>query len=217
MYGEEVMENNYQLTRIHNYVMGLMSKEEMYQMEKEALDDPFLQDAIDGYKLQKGVDTHQLSILQQRLAHKLETKAYEKKNRFYSWQRLTIGLAAAVLFVVASSLILFKYLNHSKNERNTDVVLMEHEMRISNSIIGNTDAEPVQGWEQFNEELNSEIRDFEGNGQVSLSFDVVDGHPENLKVISSTNQDLSMLLKAFITDKVEWQGHKANIEIKVKN
>src|SRR5690606_41855039 len=92
------MENNYQLTRIHNYVMGLMSKEDMYDMEREALNDPFLQDAIDGYKLQQGVDSHQLSILQQRLAKKIEAKAEDKKRRFYNWQRLTVGMAAAVLF-----------------------------------------------------------------------------------------------------------------------
>ncbi len=61
------MENNYQLTRIHNYVMGLMSKEEMYDMEREALNDPFLQDAIDGYKLQQGVDSPRRSKPKRRI------------------------------------------------------------------------------------------------------------------------------------------------------
>ncbi len=50
------MENNYQLSRIHNYIHGLMTKEDMFQLEREALEDPFLQDAIDGYRLQNGVD-----------------------------------------------------------------------------------------------------------------------------------------------------------------
>lgn len=46
------MENNYQLSRIQNYISGLMNKEEMFQLEKEALEDPFLQDAIEGYRMQ---------------------------------------------------------------------------------------------------------------------------------------------------------------------
>jgi len=217
LYGEKVMENNYQLTRIHNYVAGLMSKEEMYEIEREALSDPFLQDAIDGYKLQRGVDSHQLSLLQQRLARKIEAKAVDKNRRFYNWQRLTLGLAAAVLFLVACSLILFKHLNNTKVEKNTDVILMEQEMRINTTVFDGTDATPQQGWEQFNEELNSEIRDFDSAGEIQLTFNIDNGKPTDILISSSNSPELSEIVSSFIQQKVRWTGGKAGMIIVVSD
>ncbi|GAA4145440.1 hypothetical protein GCM10022216_29290 [Sphingobacterium kyonggiense] len=210
------MENNYQLSRIHNYVMGLMSKEEMYAMEKEALEDPFLQDAIDGYRLQQGVDRQQLSILQQRLARKLESKALDKTKRFYSWQRLTIGLAAAVLFMVACSLILFKYLNQQRPNENTEVLLMEQEMRVSTTELTASDAQPVLGMNQFNEELNSELRDYKGPAEVRLKFLVENGKAKSVQIIESTDPELSKVLQGFIQDKITWKGNSGSLWIQVK-
>lgn len=210
------MENNYQLSRIHNYVMGLMSKEEMYAMEKEALEDPFLQDAIDGYRLQQGVDRQQLSILQQRLARKLESKAHDKTKRFYSWQRLTIGLAAAVLFMVACSLILFKYLNQQRPNENTEVLLMEQEMRVSTTELTASDAQPVLGMNQFNEELNSELRDYKGPAEVRLKFVVENGKAKSVQIIESTDSELSKVLVGFIQDKITWKGNSGSLWIQVK-
>lgn len=210
------MENNYQLTRIHNYVMGLMSKEEMYQMEREALNDPFLQDAIDGYKLQKGVDSQQLSILQQRLAKKIAAKAEDKKRRFYSWHRLTIALVAAVLFLVACSLIFFKYMTNHKTERNNEVILMEQHMHVQSSKLEHTDAEPLVGWEQFNEELNSELRGIEGKGTVQVIFNVSDGKPQNIQFLESTNTELNAIISTFIEQKISWKGEKGGVSILVE-
>jgi len=210
------MENNYQLSRIHNYVMGLMSKEEMYAMEKEALEDPFLQDAIDGYRLQQGVDRQQLSILQQRLARKLESKDRDKTKRFYSWQRLTIGLAAAVLFMVACSLILFKYLNQQRPNENTEVLLMEQEMRVSTTELTASDAQPELGMNQFNEELNSELRDYKGPAEVRLKFMVENGKAKSVQIIESTDTELSKVLEGFIQDKITWKGNSGSLWIQVK-
>src|SRR5690606_32814493 len=118
------MENNYQLSRIHNYVHGLMSRDEMHALEREALDDPFLQDAIDGYRLQNGVDAKQLSILQQRLATRVQEQANDKNRRFYSWQRVAVGMAAGVMFMVVCTLLLMKYFPQNRNATLTEVEIM---------------------------------------------------------------------------------------------
>lgn len=216
MYGEIVMENNYQLTRIHNYVMGLMSKEEMYEIEREALNDPFLQDAIDGYRLQRGVDSHQLSILQQRLAKKIATKADDKKRRFYSWHRLTIGMAAAVLFLVASSLILFKYMVNHTHEKNTEVILMDENMKVQSTIMDSANAVPNEGWEKFNEELNSELRDVQASGRVTITFDVIDAVAENLHISPNKDQELVEVLSNFMDQKVRWKGERGGIILDIQ-
>lgn len=102
------MRDNYQIIRIQQYLEGLLSKEEMYDMEREALGDPFLSDALEGYRLQAEVNHGKLSLLQQRLAARIEDK-YEEKNRFYfTSQRLAIASVAAVLFVLAVVLLWMK-------------------------------------------------------------------------------------------------------------
>ncbi len=210
------MENNYQLTRIHNYVMGLMSKEDMYAMEREALEDPFLQDAIDGYRLQNGVDAQQLSLLQQRLARKLETKAADKHKRYFSWQRLTIGMAAAVLFLVACSLVFFKYLNQQKTVRTTEVILMEQDMRVQLETLAKADAEPTSGWGAFVETLNSDIRDVSTAGDIQVTFDVVDGRAKNISVLKTSDQELATRISSFIQQQVEWKGKQGGLSIHIQ-
>lgn len=206
------MENNYQLLRIHNYVMGLMSREEMHVLEQEALEDPFLQDAIDGYKLQQGVDAKQLSLLQKRLLERVDQRALEKNRYFYSWQRLAVGMVAGMLFVVVCSLLLFKHFGNVNKEKMTEVILMEEDLRVNIHVAG--DAVPVQGWELFGEELNSELRDHRLQLLAEVSFDVRNGQAVNVKV---TNPKLGRAfvdtLVEFIRDKTKWEGTKGLMSI----
>lgn len=102
------MDSNYNIIRIQRYLEGMLSKEEMYEIEREALDDPFLSDALEGYRLQAEVNHGKLSLLQQRLAQRIEGKQ-EEKNRFYfTSQRLAVASVAAVLFVLAIVLFWMK-------------------------------------------------------------------------------------------------------------
>lgn len=210
------MENNYQLSRIHNYVMGLMSKEEMYEMEKEALNDPFLQDAIDGYKLQQGVDVQQLSLLQQRLAKRLQSKEAEKTSRFYNWQRLTIATAAAVLFLVACSLIFFRHLQQKQQEKTTEVLLMEEEYRLDVQVLNGADAKPNAGWHSFNEELNVVLSELPGKGLLTISFDVQQGMAKDIVVLETTNPEMLALVSRFIQENIRWEGKHGKLQIQME-
>lgn len=216
MYGEKVMESNYQLSRIHNYVTGLMSEEEMYAIEREALDDPFLQDAIDGYKLQKGVDSRPLSLLQQRLARRIEERAEHKSRVFYSWQRLAIGSVAGVLFVVVCLLLFFNQLNRSREVKSQEVVLMEETLRVQTTVNADNDAKPEQGWAQFNEELNSELRDVADGGSLAIRFQLVGGVVKGLEISGDSTPELLETLSNFIRHKVRWEGTLGELNIEFK-
>lgn len=194
--------------------MGLMSKEEMYAIEREALQDPFLQDAIDGYKMQQGVDAKQLSILQQRLARRIETQAKDRNRRFFGWQRLTVGLAAAVLLVVACSLIFFNFIT-SKQEKKTEVILMEHQLRVDSRPLANNDAVPEMGWPQFNEELNSEVRDILSTEDVIVRFNVEKGLAAAITVTGTSTATIGPVLIEFVRDKVKWNGTRGEIRIEM--
>lgn len=211
------MENNYQLSRIHNYVHGLMSRDEMHALEREALDDPFLQDAIDGYKLQQGVDAKQLSILQQRLATRVLEQATAKNRRFYSWQRLAIGMAAGVMFMIVCTLLLLKYLPQQKSAKLTEVVISESTydyLVIPNNIIN--DVSPIGGWEKLYDHLLSNYSNSEEfQGRLRVTFKVNDSH--KAYDISIEGDDLAEYeeLKDIFRNNIKWKGSQADFILEI--
>ena len=216
------MENNYQLSRIHNYVHGLMSHEDMHALEREALDDPFLQDAIDGYRLQQGVDVKQMSILQQRLAERIESQATARDKRFYSWQRLAVGMAAGVMFMVVCTLLLLKYLPQNRIATLTEVEIMpvkEYNIKIYPS--DQNKATPVNGWGDVEKRISKSIENLnisDGSEIIFLEFDkegrVIRGGSEHSTLL---DLDTSLIYKIF--ENVKWEGSSAvfTLEISKKN
>lgn len=113
---------------IQQYLDGTLSKEAMHELEKQALDDPFLADAIEGYShINKPAAKH-LSLLQTQLEDRI-ANLQEDKNRFnFSWQRLSIAAAAALLFVTSSILLWIKTGNQgeylAQQPKQVDVTLV---------------------------------------------------------------------------------------------
>ena len=90
------MKNNWpdNLT-IQQYLDGSLDKKLMHELEKRALEDPFLADALDGFSQNPTAD-HGLSILQRQLHERIMHQQENKKVFDLSWQRLSIAAAAAV-------------------------------------------------------------------------------------------------------------------------
>jgi hypothetical protein len=101
---KKVVENNWpdHLT-IQRYLGGSLDKKLMHELEKRALEDPFLADALEGYSYNSGSD-HGLSILQRQLHERISHQQENKKVFDLSWQRLSIAAAAAVMFITAGVL-----------------------------------------------------------------------------------------------------------------
>ncbi len=209
------MENNYQLSRIHNYVNGLMNREEMHALEREALEDPFLQDAIDGYGLQEGVDVKQLSLLQQRLATRTAEQSIGKSKRFYGWQRLAIGATAAVMFVTICTLLLLRYLPQQKSKL-TEVELMQDQVfSIALANTGQFDGEPVIGWAKYELYLT---HDYTGRGhkegEVLVRFKVDEqGKPFQLSIDGKEDLTEYAELVKLLEDGPKWRGQEVEMRI----
>jgi len=123
---------------IQAYLEGRLDYKNMHRLEKQALDDPFLWEALEGYAQVSNPGT-ELSILQRQL-HERIVHLQENKNVFHlTWQRLSIAATASVLFITAG--ILF-WLNMSRSrplsEKQVEVTLLN------------------------NDSLKSEIRAYEG-------------------------------------------------------
>lgn len=84
------------------YLDGNLDPKTMHKVERASLDDPFVAEALAGLTEAKKRKTS-LSILQKQLQQRVAQKPIEAKRWRITSQRLSIGAAAAVLFVVAST------------------------------------------------------------------------------------------------------------------
>lgn len=213
------MDNNYQLSRIHNYIGGLMSKEEMHAFEREALEDPFLQDAIEGYSMQNGVDAKKLSLLQKRLATRVEQYADQRNNRFFRWQRLAIGATAAVMFVSVCILLLIKYLPQPQKSGLSEVEILQESGYIITVNGSNSAAQPVDGWEEYQQYVDQHYSNTEDlQGRVYLSFRINEhGQPTLIKGRTDT-QTLGTFteLQDLLANGPKWTGDKGEIIIDIQ-
>ena len=97
---------NYTFTDINRYVSGGMSAAEMHDIERSALQDPFLADAIEGYRDADGQQSlqHLNEITAVIQAEKAEPKVVAMpQKRSYAW------LAAASLIAVAGISVFLLY------------------------------------------------------------------------------------------------------------
>jgi hypothetical protein len=115
---KEKKENiKYTAEDIRNYLTGQLSHQEMQALEKAALEDPFLADAIEGYEENMH---HPLSfesdlqMLNTRLRDRLSQQS--KKSRLILWGS-SWKVAASLLLVIGSSVFLLTVL-YKKDTRN---------------------------------------------------------------------------------------------------
>ena len=82
--------NNFSAADIERYHKGLMSSQEMHALEKAAMDDPFLADALEGYAVAGVNVSNDRADLQNRLAKRtgsgrVITMPVKKR---YNWLRI---------------------------------------------------------------------------------------------------------------------------------
>jgi hypothetical protein len=106
---------NYSAEDIQNYVAGKLSAAEMHAMEKAALDDPFLADAIEG--MENGIDQHgsasldaDINDLQKRLSERINEK---RKTKVIGLDHLWWQVAAALIVLVGAGTLTYTYFNKS--------------------------------------------------------------------------------------------------------
>src|SRR5687768_2143695 len=102
--------NLYTAADFERYHSGKMTQQEMYALEKAALDDPFLNDALEGYKLTKSpvADIREVK-------NRLEDR--NKKNRKTAFLQPLIKIAAILLLVGGLGWLLLKDENNSADEK----------------------------------------------------------------------------------------------------
>lgn len=215
------MNNGYAI-RIQRYVNGELSRDEMYELEREALDDPFLQDAIDGYRLQKDVSHRQLSLLQQRLANRIAEQAKERNAFFFDWQRLGVAATACVLMVLVLVLLWMRNQPAQQQaQKEVHVELASPGLLVTVHASGLTgpgvDAYPEGGWDAFNVYLNDKLAGASVKGKTILTFDIdAQGTPVNIQAPNDGDTALLGEARRVLMQGPSWTGSKGKIEIILK-
>ncbi|MXV49573.1 hypothetical protein GS399_01200 [Pedobacter sp. HMF7647] len=109
-------------------MQGKLDPETAHAVEKAALDDPFLADAIEGFS-ENGqfADHSDLSLLQKRLENRIAQNHHIRNVQGFTWQRISIAATAGLLFLVASVL----YLMNSQKNRDRQLAATQKQVDVT--------------------------------------------------------------------------------------
>ncbi|MFC3561453.1 hypothetical protein [Pedobacter jamesrossensis] len=101
---------------LEDYLDGKLDAKAMHFVERQALDDPFVAEALEGLK-QAPKRRQMLSILQKQLHDRVSAKPVKRKLWGITTQRLSIAATATVAFIAVSILFFMR----ETNRRNAEV------------------------------------------------------------------------------------------------
>jgi hypothetical protein len=123
---------NYTARDIEAYLAGNLSPQQMHAMEKAALDDPFLAEAMEGYEAVKGKEwNNQLVVLREEIANKgtiaKVIPLHKSKNNWWK--------VAAAIFIIGSGAILTFIFTDDKKEENGNTQIAQTIPVVKDSFI----------------------------------------------------------------------------------
>jgi len=208
------MSKQYDILYIQQYLEGKLSAHEMHTLERDALEDGMLQDAIEGFRL-SNVNHRQLSLLQQRLADRVEAQHVEKNRFYFTGQRLAIASAAGVMMIVVGVLfwMMSAQRNESqaaKNKQSEVIVHLQNKVQvtlISGSVI------PKEGWNSYEDYLSVNGSQIAEGEKIHLFFEVIKSRPQNIQVLSSSSSEAADKLIELLQKGPSWSGKAGEISI----
>lgn len=224
------METNINSQLIQQYLQGKLSHEDMYILEKQAIDDPFLADAIEGYRHSKGSVNGHLSILQRQLGARVAEKEVTKNANYFTWQRLSIAAAGGLLFILAGILFWMHYsksvIGVSASKATIEIIFPSQQNTsgiLGTSCIGTSKALPALGAKNYQEYVEQNLRIPKNqtgiNGKVVVQFKVSPtGKIESAQILQSLTPDLDKEVLRLIETGPDWKPKSATgmLEINIK-
>lgn len=93
---------------LEDYLDGKLDSKAMHKIEKQALEDPFVAQALAGLSESRGKAVQNVSLLQKQLYERIAQQQVTKKETVFTWQRLSVAAAAAVMFISVSIMFFMK-------------------------------------------------------------------------------------------------------------
>ena len=118
---------------LEDYLDGKLDGKAMNRVEREALEDPFVAEALDGLSRSPKRSLESISMLQKQLQERVAEQHRIKKASVITWQRLSVAAAAAVLFISVGIIFWMKQNNYqemlAKRPKKVDVNLAPREFK----------------------------------------------------------------------------------------
>jgi|SRR5690606_18233021 len=209
------MNQRYDIIFIQQYLEGKLSADDMHRLERAALEDPMLQDAIEGFSDTKAINHKQISLLQQRLESRIIAHQ-EEKNRFYfTGQRLAVASVSAVLMIVVAVLfwMMNTQTNSNKVDSNQSEVFIEVQNKPEINLVSGF-AVPVKGWDDYQDYLSINGITIKEGIEIRLSFSVKNSRPSDIKIISQNSLDQAKRIISLIEDGPLWKGNQGEVIIR---
>lgn len=97
---------------LEDYLDGKLDAKTMNRVEREALEDPFVAEALAGLSASPKRSLQSISLLQKQLQERIAGQQESKKTKVITWQRLSIAATAAVMFIAVSIVFWMKETAH---------------------------------------------------------------------------------------------------------
>ena len=205
------MNKTYNPSILQKYLSGLLEPGEMHQIEKDALNDPFLQDALDGLATLESKGQPQLSALQKRLAVRLQEQVKEKNRSYFNFQRLAIASTAAVLLIAVCVLFWMRQqtapASGNKEQKQIQVNLTSAPRIIP--IEGN--GQPAIGWERYAESL-AHLEGLKPGSSIQLRIQIEAGKVQSAQITEGTSSAEAQALRDNILQSTGWKGDSVTLE-----
>lgn len=129
------------------YLDGKLDAKTMNRVEREALEDPFVAEALAGLSESPKRSLQSMSLLQKQLHERIAEHQSVKKTSVITWQRLSIAATAAVMFIAVSIIFWMREINHQKElarrSNKVDVTIAPKTPATDESSVPGASAEPV--------------------------------------------------------------------------
>lgn len=133
---------NFTALDIEKYHKGLLSAQERHDMEKAALDDPFLADALEGYAVAGVNAAGDLAELKQRLAERTQKTKVAPMRVSRSLFTPLLRVAAMLVILVGAGLLVYQFIF---NKKDTELAQAKQQDTEQVKTTTNNVDEPVPG------------------------------------------------------------------------
>jgi hypothetical protein len=124
---------------LEDYLDGKLDAKTMNRVEREALEDPFVAEALAGLSAAPKRSLQSISLLQKQLQERVAEQRNVKKTSVITWQRLSIAATAAVLFVAVSIVFWMK-----ENNRQNELARLPKKVDVTIAQNNKSDVAPVE-------------------------------------------------------------------------
>jgi hypothetical protein len=186
---------------LEDYLDGKLDASEMHQVERHALEDPFVAEALAGLSASPKRSLQSISLLQKQLHDRVAQQKTHQKQAVVTWQRLSIAATAAVVFIAVS--IIFWMKDNASREQQS-------QQGAASAVVATTyatTAQPEGGYQAYQAYLknNNKIVGKKINEMVSMTFQVQkDGKATAFEILKSPGEIYSKEAIRLVMEGPKW-------------